>query len=82
MEEYQNINHMPRPQCSDEEPLFPSNSKPTEQNDKSLVVIYHDEMSMKLMWGSGDKPAIFPNSGIMVSYFTDEYRSYLSLSAE
>ena len=36
MEAYES-DHMPRPQCSDEEPLTPPTTQPTEQNDRKLV---------------------------------------------
>ena len=65
MEVYEK-NHMPRPRCSDEEPLTPSTAPPTEQTDKKLVAIYHDEYIFNVneaqtwMWGTADKPAIVP----------------------
>ena len=90
MEAYES-DHMPRPRCSDEEPLTPPTTQTTEQNDRKLVLIYHDESIFNVneaqtwMWGTADKPAILPKtkgSGIMVSDFIDEHNGFLRLSLD
>ena len=68
--------HKPPLQCSDEEPRVQM-----EDEDKKLVVLYHDESiyNMKAKGGCGPKTK---GSGIMVADFIDEYNGYSAHTAE
>ena len=65
--------HRPPPLCSDDPPRI----RNKEEDEKELVVIYHDESIFNTnegqtwMWGEDDQPATLPKtkgSDIMVSY--------------
>ena len=80
--------HKPPPLCDGDAPRVRDES---DDEKKTLVVIYHDESILNTnegqqwMWGEEERPAILPKtkgSGIMVSDFVEEHGGYLHVKEE